>query len=339
MRIKSLTIKGLRGIAQGTIPDLAPMTILLGPNGCGKSTVLEAAGVACAGPSASASFAALSCREWLGVEGMRYWVIPGVGAEVSSKWLLDEAFEGDTPTVKLTVDLRPQMATLYSSESGPAQTAVHVDSDGTATIASQLPERCPFTLHAAFVDRGASASLRFSNPRFSSALRDSLSRIKLSAWYDAFFEYLRILRPNLLGVENIAVGDRDEPFMFEGPPRRGYPIAYAGDGFARTLLIAASLAQSHGGVCALDEPEAFAHPKMFHVLAQLLRRAIDDKTQVFIATHSLEFVEAVLREFESAANKACVVGLTMADGVLDPLVISGPDAYQRVIEWKDDLRL
>ena len=161
----------------------------------------------------------------------------------------------------------------------------------------------------------------------------------MSTRHDAFFEYRKLLRPDLRSVESIAVGDRDEPFMFEGTPQRGYPIAFAGDGFARMLLIAASLAQSHGGVCALDEPEAFAHPRMFGVLAKLLRRAVEDKSQVFIATHSLEFLQAVLREFEPVADQACVVGLAAAGGVLDPLVISGPDAFQRAIEWKDDLRL
>ena len=48
MRIKSLTIRGLRGIAQGTIPDLAPMTVLLGPNGCGTA---RRVGITSPGPS------------------------------------------------------------------------------------------------------------------------------------------------------------------------------------------------------------------------------------------------------------------------------------------------
>jgi len=178
-----------------------------------------------------------------------------------------------------------------------------------------------------------------ANPRYSSSLRDALSEIKLSPWYDDFFEYLKLLRPSLLSIENIAVGDRDEPFMFEGPPRKGYPVAFAGDGFRRVLLVAATMAKAKGGVAALDEPEAFAHPKMFGVLCQLIHRAIDEGTQVMIATHSLEFVRAALCEFGEATDKACVVGLTMEQGVLDPLVVSGPDAFQRVVEWKDDLRL
>ena len=40
--IKSIEIKGLRGILEGKLDDLAPLTILVGPNGCGKSTILDA---------------------------------------------------------------------------------------------------------------------------------------------------------------------------------------------------------------------------------------------------------------------------------------------------------
>ena len=40
--IRSVEIKGFRGIEEGKLDDLTPLTILVGPNGSGKSTVLEA---------------------------------------------------------------------------------------------------------------------------------------------------------------------------------------------------------------------------------------------------------------------------------------------------------
>src|SRR5580704_18693644 len=80
--ITSLDIQNLRGIRQGKLDGLRPLTILLGPNGCGKSTVLEAAGVACAGGSAGAAFTALASREWLGLAGLSYWFDAKDGATV-----------------------------------------------------------------------------------------------------------------------------------------------------------------------------------------------------------------------------------------------------------------
>src|ERR1041384_878584 len=40
--IRSIEIKNLRGIQEGKLENLTPLTILVGPNGCGKSTILDA---------------------------------------------------------------------------------------------------------------------------------------------------------------------------------------------------------------------------------------------------------------------------------------------------------
>ena len=40
--ISSIEIRNFRGIQSGKLEDLTPLTILVGPNGCGKSTILDA---------------------------------------------------------------------------------------------------------------------------------------------------------------------------------------------------------------------------------------------------------------------------------------------------------
>src|SRR5437868_2761052 len=40
--IRSVEIKGLRGIRTGSLTDLTPLVVLVGPNGSGKSTILDA---------------------------------------------------------------------------------------------------------------------------------------------------------------------------------------------------------------------------------------------------------------------------------------------------------
>jgi hypothetical protein len=39
--IRTVEIKGLRGICEGKLTDLSPLVVLVGPNGSGKSTVIE----------------------------------------------------------------------------------------------------------------------------------------------------------------------------------------------------------------------------------------------------------------------------------------------------------
>ncbi len=40
--IRSVEIKNMRGIREGSLSDLTPLVVLVGPNGAGKSTVLDA---------------------------------------------------------------------------------------------------------------------------------------------------------------------------------------------------------------------------------------------------------------------------------------------------------
>ena len=341
--ITSIRIQGLRGIRDGQIDGLAPLTMIVGANGCGKSTVLEALGVACAGPSPNAVFEALASREWLGLAGMKYWFDDN-GAVV------DATFDSDGPAEPLTLGVRlrrsqtdPRILTVQRVQPGGTSSAPldgYIDEDGAwLAITPAVPGQFPFALQGNFVDRPAGATARFQGGRFSSALRTALSAIKLSSWYDDWFKYLQELRPNVTSIESIAVGDRDEPHLFEGKPRIGYPLAYAGDGFRRALLLAGAFARAKGGVAAIDEPEVFAHPGMFGAIASLMRLVVHDGTQVVFATHSLEFIATVLQVFENEPEKVAVIGLRMDAGVLDPVVIEGPDAKRRVLEFGHDVRL
>ncbi len=352
--ITSIEIQGLRGIREGRIDGLAPLTILVGANGCGKSTVLEACGVACAGNSAADVFAALANREWLGLAGVRYWLskgtvyvksgfMPRVGEPPRETQrttiILREVREGSVPVPGID---EPGPCMQFDTSLDHGGSFGFINADGRFFSSYTPKPLLPFALQTAFVDRPAGAAKRLTTAHFSSAHRDALTSIKLSPWYDELFSYLQLLRPGLISIESIAVGDRDEPHIFERDPKHGrvgYPLAYAGDGFRRSLLLAGTFARAKGGVAAVDEPEAFAHPGMFDALTNLLKRAVSDGTQVVLATHSLEFVAAALRAFEDQPEKAAVVGLRMESGVLDPLVVSGPDAHRRVLDLGHDLRL
>lgn len=60
---------------------------------------------------------------------------------------------------------------------------------------------------------------------------------------------------------------------------------------------------------------------------------------MIIATHSLEFTASLLAELEATPDQASVIALNQKGGVIDPVVIAGPDAHRRVVELSDDLRI
>jgi predicted ATP-dependent endonuclease of OLD family len=250
-----------------------------------------------------------------------------VGIEPASSNLLAQARRSDeshlaAPTLK-RVKLRQAL----------------IDSDGAVVSQFDSAKLVRFTLESSYVDRSAGARERYVTDHFSSSLRDALREVKLSHYYDYLIENLQIFRPNIHSIESIPVDERDEPHIFERNPRVGYPLAFAGDGFQRLFRLSAAFASTKGGVVAIDEPEAFAHPGLFTSMANLLERAVQDGTQVFLATHSLELIEAVLTRFEEQAESVAVVGLANEYGRLDPVVIRGQNAHYRVIELGDDLRL
>src|SRR5438874_12511058 len=78
--IRSVEIKGLRGIREGKLVDLSPLVVLVGPNGSGKSTVIEGMLIA-ASPVTSDAIIQVVRRHEAGGSGPR--------------WLLWKAGEGD----------------------------------------------------------------------------------------------------------------------------------------------------------------------------------------------------------------------------------------------------
>src|SRR5437016_9270450 len=64
--IEKLEIENYRGIAHGEISGLAPLTILVGPNSSGKSTILEALLLAASPGSSDALARAAMHRGWVG---------------------------------------------------------------------------------------------------------------------------------------------------------------------------------------------------------------------------------------------------------------------------------
>ncbi len=340
--LTTLSIQGIRGIHSGTLDGLAPITFLVGKNGSGKSTVLEAAGVIAAGSDPDAAFRALAQREWLGLEGLKYWLAPSgasfkarIGGADHSATLRIGPLEATLE--QIARQRRPDASLVAMQLTSPAMQVI-VDDDGEVLAWQDGRRNRNFSLLCARPDRPVAARSRFAAGHFSSSLRRALAAVKLTPWYPALIVYLREIRPRIDTIESIAVGDRDEPFVFERDPRVGYPLAYAGDGFRRLLEISATLAESEKGIAAIDEPEAFAHPGLFRLLAGLFRHAAKEGTQVLVATHSIELIRDVLDELEDLIDECAVVGLKNDAGTITATTSRGRDARRRVVELGDDLR-
>jgi AAA15 family ATPase/GTPase len=114
------------------------------------------------------------------------------------------------------------------------------------------------------------------------------------------------------------------------------PLSMIGDGMRETirLLFIASLIQ--GGVLLIEEPENNLHPGLYEVVAErLVEVARQNRTQVFLSTHNLEFAEKLLRSGEELVN---VVRLYRVKDELAYEVLSHGEALEELDELRIDLR-
>ena len=72
MLVDEIKIENFRGIRQGTLSALAPLSILVGPNNSGKSTVLESVWVSTGRGDIRRGVELLKRRAWLGLASLQY---------------------------------------------------------------------------------------------------------------------------------------------------------------------------------------------------------------------------------------------------------------------------
>jgi hypothetical protein len=116
--IDALTIDGFRGIHRGALVGFGPVTVLTGPNGCGKSAVLDALLIAGSADPADALGRAISHHpvnrlpaEWLvnhRAVGARIGVVEGESSFSVELWIEDE----DSPSGNLESPVRRAVARL-----------------------------------------------------------------------------------------------------------------------------------------------------------------------------------------------------------------------------------
>jgi hypothetical protein len=87
--IRSVEIKGLRGIRTGRLTDFTPLVVLVGRNGSGKSTVIEGVLIG-ASPDTADAMLQVVRRHEAGGSGPR--------------WLLWRAGEGEPTEIRVTTD-------------------------------------------------------------------------------------------------------------------------------------------------------------------------------------------------------------------------------------------
>ncbi len=338
--ITAIEIENLRGIREGALHKLAPLTILTGPNACGKSTVLDALLVATSLDPLEATGHVVQRRPT--VRGGARWLVGAsrkkatvVASTAVGKWIrglqwFDRCSEDLADALHERQVSRPYSTILVQEEQyadgamsgaigfglGNEYVAHPIGGDGL----SQLPYVC-------LVDPGLPIELE-----------QSFSAVTRSGRRKQVYELIGSLVPGFEEL-TILVEDDGTPRLYVTSDGRSVPVGLAGDGVQAFVQLALEIAVAPDGLVLIEEPEVYQHPATLRQTAGLLLANVRRGVQIVMTTHSLELIDAIVSEAGDAQrDQLALYNLALRDGVLSSGRRSGEDMTFARQTLENDLR-
>jgi predicted ATPase len=301
--LTSVKIEGFRGVREGGVEGLAPISILVGPNNSGKSTVLEAIAVGGTGHDPKGIAGLLMRRGGPPADALGRTVSRGAKqASVVVDVGADAGTQSWTTTLSLSDHQHIQYVEAARGEGlEDVATALRVSATrGGRTAESQCyvdsKGKRSTTFNLGGLPLGDTMTVKFVDVeavRAGNALEDAYTRIDEAGQLG---KVVKALGRSMAGLTDLRILKVGQDFVlhtfFEAHPP--VPAYLAGDGFKRFLALAAAAVGTPKGVVLLEEPETFQHPRYLQELATLLHLAARDGTQVILSTHSLELIDLLL---------------------------------------------
>ena len=318
MRYLQIQVKGYKSLADVSL-DLHPLTVMIGPNGCGKTSLLEVFQLvreAALGRLRDAienlgglesvlthisgepsrleiGFRAEQVSAHFAEPVFYYFVLRprGSGYVVAAERLNEKdvdgarliSFDADNSGLELS-----QLSILWNSQSFPylrdfplART-LHVSSlsfDVGPRGAIRLPQALTPAIQPG--PNGATLFAALYNMRESKALRSSYKRIEETLQL-AFPDFDHLELP-VVGAGQITLTWHEKHLTIPLYPNQ------LSEGTLRFLWLTTVLLSPEPPLILIDEPEVSLHPELQKILAALLQDA-SARTQIIVATHSPELI-------------------------------------------------
>jgi energy-coupling factor transporter ATP-binding protein EcfA2 len=149
------------------------------------------------------------------------------------------------------------------------------------------------------------------------------------------YRFVNYLRRHIPYFADLRSGEEELWVNFENL-ERPLPLSMMGDGMVEVIRQLVLVDLVPGGVLLVDGMPYNVHPAFYEVLAErLFEAALEERTQVFISTQNLEFVEKVLKTGGELVN---LVRLYRIRDELAYEVLSCGEALEELDELRIDLR-
>ena len=339
--IQRLEIEGFRGIMHGVLENLPPLTVLVGPNNSGKSTVLESLLLVTPGASGETINGIVERRGKIGSLSVETMIPRGKASLSLVADSLDRA-------VQLTLD------------QNAAERKAQLIIEPADTLSGFAPQRAPLITYQVFDGGGGGWSGPSKEQHAAQLLEAGRGPVDPSQ-LEALFSWvelagrrewlINLLRPLLPGLKDIRILiPRTRPTVFIEDDSGRWPLTMSGDGFKRLFTLATHMASSDARFTLIEEPETFLHVGALPQIARLFWEATTPQSagpngeqpparHVLVTTHSLEYLDAqFLNASEEELSRAALVRLSLRQGRLKTVRIDGSKVKELREEIGEDLR-
>jgi hypothetical protein len=330
--IRSLEIKGLRGIREGKLTDLSPLVVLVGPNGAGKSTVIEGILIG-ASPDTGDAMLQVVRRHEAGGSGPR--------------WLLWKAGEGGKTQITVITKAGDSRKCELQLQRGATE-----DETFITLVVSNFEKRLGEGWFKGWKNKTNAHQSAGNFPL------EGLPEVHLVEGYPTGFQKplhevfsiavqrgrrkdaIGIISEVFPGISNVEIlTEKGEPILHCVYADYSVPATLAGDGVQSLLRLSLELAATGGGLAQLEEPEVHQHPGAIRRTAKAILVAVRREIQVVLTTHSLELIDALLAEStEQDLAQFSLYRLQLQDGNLKSSRLAGPEIAFARTTIEDDLR-
>ena len=300
--LQELSLVAYRGIAGLVLEDLTPISLVVGDNNTGKSSILEAAALA---------LRPTDPGQWVQVAQHRdidLALVDGLWAQFPGGSVLhlgDGVQESNGMELKARIAgqergfvarcLASQIWSM-SDKTSSVILNVRVAIDGGVEEVMYFDKLLPAQWKRdAFV---RAFTVTPATHRSTRRLIELLSRIVDEGKKQLAIHLLQIFDP---AVEDLQVSSSQgrEAIRVTHKGRGVVDLSSFGDGMRRSAALALSLTKAAPGVLLIDEIEAGIHHTVLpHVLSRLFEAAAHSKVQILATTHSLEAVDASIAAAE-----------------------------------------
>jgi len=295
--LDNFTIQNFRGIRELTLPKLARVNLLVGKNGVGKTSVLEAVYAYGLGCHPAVLWWILNRRGEASGTRSKDLILKSLFHEIGRDFS-EFQLGGATPTL-VRLGSRDDPRPALSAEDALVLTVADYNAQlGQKFLDHGFDAGHPLPLNFAVSENWSGLPLP-DRPVIFVEAQSASTRIK-ALWTVAFerghdhlvSSAIQVVHPTVESVGFAPVGDVPLVKLKGGTER--IPLGRLGEGAERLFVVATALVSAGGGTLLIDEVENGVH---YSALPQawtfLLKAANDLKVQVFATTHSRDAVYAL----------------------------------------------